>query len=189
MSGDASVVLLCRDEVKKKGFILFHTLLANSTLFVSIDAILPLCFSVACCSEKEKERTRQISFFSRVFSQKKKRMRQISLGYLLLFAFFFFFSTLSPEQAEKILVAAAPRSYPMITIHQPPSPSLLLIPICVQRSGTADCSILHSFQPASSAFHGPTQKALGNAARPWFAVPTHTFFADAESPYIFSISY
>ena len=56
MSGDASVVLLCRDEVKKKGFILFHTLLANSTLFVSIDAILPLCFSVACCSEERKRK-------------------------------------------------------------------------------------------------------------------------------------
>lgn len=54
MSGDASVVLLCRDEVKKKGFILFHTLLANSTL--SIDAILPLCFSVACCSEERKRK-------------------------------------------------------------------------------------------------------------------------------------
>lgn len=56
MSGDASVVLLRRDEVKKKGFILFHTLLANSTLFVSIDAILPLCFSVAYCSEEERKR-------------------------------------------------------------------------------------------------------------------------------------
>lgn len=86
VSGDASVVLLCRDEVRKKGLILFHTLLANSTLFVSIDAILP---QSRVARKKEKERTRQISFFSRVFSQKKERTRQISLGYLLLFAFFF----------------------------------------------------------------------------------------------------
>lgn len=143
-------------RAKKKGFILFHTLLANSTLFFPIDAILPLCFSVSCGSE---ERKRQISFCSRVFSQKKKRTRQISLVSLVLFAFLF---PLNPEQAKKVPVAAAPRSYPMINIHLPPSPSLLLIPIRVQRSGTADCSILHSFQPGSTAFYGTTQKALGN---------------------------
>lgn len=68
----------------------------------------------------------------------------------------------------------------------------MLLPIRVQRSGIADLSIQHSFQPASTALYGPSQIALGNMGRSWCAVDTHASLfpahTGAESSYIFSAS-